>query len=53
MSKKNETLCDWSRKKIEKQFAELTAIVAQPKFICKKCGRASSEKKRLCKPAAI
>lgn len=37
----------------EKHFKEYAALVCQPAYICKKCGRAAAEKESLCKPAGI
>lgn len=44
-----ETLCDWTRRDLEKRFELLCEIVSQPRYICTKCGRAAGEKKWLCK----
>lgn len=49
MSDKN-SLCKWKKERIEAQMDKLKDIVAKPKFICKKCGRAATTKKWLCKP---
>ena len=45
-----ETLCDWTRRDLEKHFELLCEIVADPRYVCTKCGRAAGEKKWLCKP---
>jgi hypothetical protein len=47
------TLCDWSKKDIERDLAELAEIVAQPRFICKKCARSANSGKYLCKPKRL
>ena len=47
---KVETLCDWSKKDIEKKSNELKKILRSPKYYCKKCARAASNKQYLCKP---
>jgi hypothetical protein len=49
----NKTLCDFSKSDIEKFDKEIRLLVKKPKFICKKCLRASSEKKYLCKPTKL
>jgi hypothetical protein len=46
-------LCELSKKDIEKQLAELSAEVARPAWICRNCARASSDRKRLCKPVRL
>jgi len=46
-------LCDLNKDKIKNNFAEITELVANPKFICRKCARAANSKKHLCKPEAI
>lgn len=50
---KPETLCDWSRKHIEKHSGRLTDIIREPRYYCRKCARAANEKKYLCKPVKI
>ncbi|MGA1201347.1 MAG: hypothetical protein ACYTGJ_06070 [Planctomycetota bacterium] len=45
-----EPICKWGRKAIEKNLELLSAdVVAAPRFICSKCGRAAAQKKNLCK----
>ena len=48
-----ETLCDWTRRDLEKRFDLLCEIVACPRFVCTKCGRVAGEKKWLCKPRKL
>jgi len=48
-----KTLCDFTKSDFEKYQKEIKIIVSHPKFICKKCLRASSEKDFLCKPKKI
>ena len=50
---KYKTLCDLDKKDIEKKFSEITKIVSDPTFICRKCARASNKKEYLCKPQRI
>ncbi len=45
-----KTLCEWSKKDIEKHFAELCDLTADPRFICRKCARSAHEARHLCKP---
>ena len=48
-----KTLCDLSKKEIKEFDKELKKIVKDPKYICEKCVRVSSEKDLLCKPQKI
>lgn len=45
----NKPLCKWGKKNIQAHFDEVTEIVSNAKFICKKCGRIAGSKKYLCK----
>ncbi|MCM8541734.1 MAG: hypothetical protein NE328_15805 [Lentisphaeraceae bacterium] len=49
----SKTLCKWGRKAIEDNFKEVTKIVANPRYLCKKCGRSAGSKKYLCKSTTI
>lgn len=53
MAKKFKTFCNWSKKDIENNFDILSGLLHQPKYTCKKCARASNNKKALCKPIKI
>lgn len=44
------TLCDWSKRDIEKKADKLYEIVRDPKFICRKCARVANQYEVLCKP---
>jgi hypothetical protein len=48
-----KTLCKWGEKQIEKRMKKLKKIVSNPSHVCKKCGRAASNEKVLCKPVSI
>jgi hypothetical protein len=45
-----KSLCDWSKKDIEKHFEELCRVTADPRFTCRKCARSAHEARHLCKP---
>ena len=45
-----KTLCDWSKKDIEKHFDALCEITNAPRFTCRKCARSAHDSKHLCKP---
>ena len=53
MKKENMTICEWKKDKIQDDFEKLKSLVLQPKFICKKCGRAANSEEFLCKPKKI
>jgi hypothetical protein len=44
-----KTICDWSRKDLEKKASKLRALTESPCFYCRKCGRVADTKKALCK----
>ena len=48
-----KSLCDLTKKEIKEFEKELKSIVTNPKYMCEKCVRVSSEKKLLCKPQKI
>lgn len=45
-----KTLCDWSKKDIEKHFEELFRLTTDPRFTCRKCARSAHDAEHLCKP---
>lgn len=45
-----KTLCDWSKKDIEKHFDALCRLTADPRFTCRKCARSAHDEQSLCKP---
>jgi hypothetical protein len=53
MAKKNKPMCKWKQDDISENFEEYAAIVINPKFVCKKCGRVADKKKLLHKPAPL
>jgi hypothetical protein len=53
MGEKIKALCKWNKSRYVKDLDLLRQIVREPRFICKDCGRASREKKFLCKPLKI
>jgi len=44
-----KTICDWSRKDLEKKSAKLWKLTRDPCFYCRKCGRVANTNKVLCK----
>lgn len=46
-------LCDLKKAEVEKRLHQITEIVSQPRFICRKCCRVAKQKKYLCKPIAL
>jgi hypothetical protein len=53
MAKKQKTLCAWKREEIQESLEELRKIVCDPRFVCKRCGRAVSKRKWVCKPESL
>ena len=53
MSKKKQTLCAYKKDEIKENLKELSRIVSDPKFICRKCARVANDKEYLCKPAKL
>jgi lipopolysaccharide biosynthesis regulator YciM len=47
--KPKQELCEWSKAQLREHFELLEQIVAKPKYVCPKCGRAANAKKWLCK----
>ncbi len=50
---KLKTFCKWTPKQIQKNFDLVSQLLEDPRYVCKKCARASNNKKALCKPAAL
>ena len=47
---RDEPICKWDRKELQKHLGFLVSeVVASPRYVCIKCGRAASEKIYLCK----
>jgi hypothetical protein len=53
MAKGSKPLCKWDKDEIKDKLKDLKKIVAQPSFVCKKCGRAAKDEDHLCKPDDI
>lgn len=49
----SKTLCDWSKKDIERHAVELLAIVTPQNYLCFKCARTACDKHHLCRPESI
>jgi len=49
----SKTLCDWSKKELEKHPEKLCEIVREPRFYCRKCARVANIAKVLCKPRKL
>ncbi|HEY5705546.1 MAG TPA: hypothetical protein VIS96_08240 [Terrimicrobiaceae bacterium] len=48
-----KTLCEWSKRDIEKRSDKLLELVAEPRFFCRKCARVANTPKVLCKPRTL
>lgn len=53
MAKDAKQLCKWDKDEIKDNLKELKKIVAQPRFICRKCARAARKEEYLCKPEPL
>ena len=56
MSKKKltkQTLCAWSRGKIESEIDTLAKLTSAPAFVCRKCARVANKARQVCKPMAL
>lgn len=49
----SRTLCDWSKKDLEKHPEQLLAVVREPTYYCRKCARVANTSKVLCKPRKL
>ncbi len=47
------SLCDLSKAELEAHWDEISGLVQNPKYMCKKCARAAENKNHLCKPKRI
>ncbi|MCW8331118.1 hypothetical protein MD588_20180 [Photobacterium sp. SDRW27] len=48
-----KSLCKYRRVEIADQFAMISKLVSEPKYICSSCARSASDKAYLCKPSAL
>lgn len=53
MAKDVKTLCKWEKNDIKENLKELKKIVAEPRFVCRKCARAAKREEHLCKPEPL
>ena len=53
MSAKTKELCNWKPSAIENEIDKIRKIVAKPKYLCRRCGRAVRDKKYICKPIKL
>ena len=53
MSLPNKTFCDFTKNDIDKFEKNIKKMIKDPKYLCKKCLRVSSDKNYLCKPKKI
>lgn len=53
MGKDTKTLCKWDKDEIKDNLKELKKIVAEPRYVCKRCGRAARKEDHLCKPEPL
>lgn len=48
-SKLGKPFCKLNKKEVKEYLDDIIPLVAQPRFVCKKCARAAASKKNLCK----
>lgn len=48
-----KTLCDWSKKDLEKKAGKLLELVRDPNYYCRRCARVANTSKVLCKPRKL
>lgn len=48
-----KTLCDWSKRDLEKHADKLLELVRDPRFYCRRCARVANTGKVLCKPRRL
>ena len=48
-----KTLCDWSKKDLERKPEKLSLLVTDARFYCRKCARSANTPKVLCKAAKL
>ncbi len=48
-----KTLCKIKRQEFDTLLPEIVQLVQKPKYLCKKCLRAASQKKVLCKAVRL
>jgi hypothetical protein len=53
MSKEPKHLCKWDKDEIKDDLDKLRKLVDEPRFICRKCGRAAKDSDYLCKPVKL
>lgn len=46
-------LCKWKKAAIDEKMDKLQDIVSQPRYVCRNCARAASDRKYLCKPEKL
>ena len=46
-------LCKYRRAEIAAQFAKISLLVSEPRYVCSSCARSASDKAYLCKPCAL
>ena len=52
MAAKAKTLCA-KKDELKESLSQYKKLVRGARFICKKCGRAAHDEKRLCKPVTL
>lgn len=53
MAKITKPLCRWDKDDIKDHIKQLRKIVAEPRYVCRKCARVSKKEEYLCKPEEL
>ena len=46
-------MCKWKKEQIEKKVDKFSAIVQDPRYVCRSCARVAHDRKYLCKPVKL
>ena len=49
----DKAICKYDKKEIREHLPAFVKLVSQPRFICRKCARASADKDTLCRPVKL
>ena len=53
MGKDSKPLCKWEKGEIKDNLKELKKVVAEPRYLCRRCARAARKEEFLCKPEPL
>jgi hypothetical protein len=50
---KKKTLCHWEKEEIRDKPEKYKKLIREPRYFCKRCGRAARDEDKLCRPEEI